>query len=65
MIRCQQKYCKNCVKPTFDLSRNFVWGYCKVSRHLVLLHKPSENYEYGVHPLYCQEYLPRKRKIKY
>lgn len=65
MIRCQQKYCKNCVKPTFDLSRNFVWGYCKASRHLVLLNDSSETHESGVQSLYCQEYQPRKREIKY
>lgn len=65
MIRCQQKYCKNCVKPTFDLSRNFVWGYCKASRHLVLISDQEETKKYDIQPLYCQEYQPRKRKIKY
>ena len=65
MIRCQQKFCKNCVKPTFDLSRNFVWGYCKFSRHLVLISGQEETQKYDIQPLYCQEYQPRTRKIKY
>lgn len=65
MIRCQQKYCKNCVKPTFDLSKNFIWGYCKISRHLVLLSDQEETSKYDIQPLYCQEYQPRTRKIKY
>jgi len=65
MIRCEQKYCKNCVKPVFSLDGGFVYGFCKFSRYLIL---QSDNYstrKYDVQPLYCDCYKERTRKIKY
>lgn len=63
MIRCEQKHCKNCINPCFDLNGNFVWGSCKASKYLIL--KSDKNKLLDVQPLYCYEYRPRKRKINY
>lgn len=65
MIRCQQKLCKNCIKPIFDKDGNFMWGFCKVSKHIILISDMEETSEYDIQPLYCQEYKQRTRKIKY
>lgn len=63
MIRCEQKFCKNCVKPYFGLDGKFVFGFCKISKHLIL--KSDKNKLLDIQPLYCDEYNPRKRKIYY
>lgn len=65
MLRCQQKYCKNCIKPYFDLSGNFVFGACKITKHLILMSDKEETINYDVQPLYCNEYVPRVRKLNY
>lgn len=65
MIRCQQKYCKNCVKPTFGLDGKFIYGACKVSKYLILESDKEDTKLYDIQPLYCNEYIPRERKIKY
>lgn len=65
MLRCQQKYCKNCIKPYFDLSGNFVFGACKITKHLILMSDKEETQNWDVQPLYCNEYRPRERKINY
>lgn len=65
MLRCQQKYCKNCIKPYFDLSGNFVFGHCKKSKYLILISDKEETQKYDIQPLYCEEYRPREQKIKY
>lgn len=64
-MNCQQKYCKYCVKPTFSLDGKFVYGQCKISRYLTLRSDKECTKEYNVQPLYCYEYTPRKRNIKY
>ncbi len=63
MIRCEQKYCKNCVKPYFSLDGKFCFGYCKASKYLIL--KSDKNSLLDVQPLYCHNYIPRVRKINY
>ena len=63
MIRCEQKYCKNCIKPYFSLDDKFIYGYCKVSKYLIL--KSDKNKLLDVQPLYCQKYQERKRGISY
>lgn len=65
MLRCQQKFCKNCSKPYFDLSGNFVFGACKITKHLILMSDKEETQNLDVQPLYCNEYVPRVRKLKY
>lgn len=65
MIRCQQKCCKNCIKLYFDLSGNFAFGHCKKSKYLILISDKEETINYDVQPLYCNEYVPRVRKLKY
>lgn len=63
MIRCEQKYCKNCIKPCFSLDGNFIYGHCKASKCLIL--KSDKNKLLDIQPLYCQEYQERKREISY
>ena len=65
MIACQQKYCKNCIKPIFSLDGKFVYGACKVSKYLTLRSDKEDTKLYDVQPLYCYDYKPRKRKINY
>jgi hypothetical protein len=69
MIRCQQKYCKYCVKPQFKDYKNyrdFMYGYCRMSKHLILNCVPEENQKMeGCLALYCEQYTQRKRKINY
>ena len=64
-MNCQQKYCKYCVKPVFSLDSKFVYGVCKISKYLTLGSDKEDTKLYDVQPLYCNEYTPRKRKIKY
>lgn len=64
MIKCQQKYCKYCIKPHISILRNeFVFGFCKISNKLIL--GSDMNPALDVQPLYCYAYKPRKRKINY
>jgi hypothetical protein len=65
MVGCQQKYCKHCVHPVLDENGKFMYGYCKISKHLVLRCDPEESENYDVLPLYCEEYTYRERKIDY
>ena len=51
MLRCQQKYCKNCIKPRFDLSGKFVFGHCKSSKYLILISDKEETQDNGIQPL--------------
>lgn len=64
MFVCQQKYCVNCIKPVFTNGK-FSFGQCKISRHIVLVSDADDTKLYSVQPLYCYQYKPRKRKIKY
>ena len=61
-MKCQQKYCKYCIKPYFKDDK-FYYGTCKVSRHVLLM--SDQNDKYDIQPLYCNCYKPRKRKIDY
>ena len=61
---CSQKYCKYCVKPVFNKDGAFISGYCKRSRYLYLDSVDSQKH-YDIQPLYCSDYTPRQRKIKY
>ncbi|DAB04775.1 TPA: hypothetical protein CPT89_01205 [Candidatus Gastranaerophilales bacterium HUM_11] len=65
MIACQQKYCKHCIKPRFDSEGKFRFGWCKISKTLVLHSDKEGTMKLDVQPLYCYRYEPRKRKIKY
>lgn len=67
MIMCEQKYCKHCIKPNFDLCGKFIYGYCKNSKYLKLeVYKEPKNYiNYCCMPLYCSIFEPRKKKINY
>lgn len=65
MIACEQKYCKNCIKPCFGLDGKFIYGHCKISRYIRLQSGQKETMLYDVQPLYCGLYEQRKRKIKY
>ena len=66
MIRCKQKYCKYCIKPVFDLGANFAWGYCCVSKHIILdTLKKDETKKWETQIFLCDCYTPRRRKIKY
>ncbi len=65
MIRCKQKYCKHCIKPVFDLGGNFAWGYCKVSKFIILQSDGRATIKYDIQPLYCDSYCERQREINY
>lgn len=62
---CKQKYCKHCIKPVFDLSGKFVYGKCKMSKYVILDSDQDGVSNYDVQPLYCYEYTPRQKDIKY
>lgn len=64
---CEQKYCKNCVKPIFnDKDNKFLRGRCKISRYVVLESNCDEAKELTLsQPLYCKYYIKRKRRINY
>lgn len=64
MIKCQQKYCKYCIKLNTSILQNkFAFGFCKISNKLILVRDMYPTLD--VQPLYCYAYEPRKRKINY
>ena len=64
---CEQKYCKNCVKPIFnDKDNKFLRGRCKISRHVVMETNYNEETKHLLSmPLLCKYYVKRNRRINY